>query len=135
MMKKKTKYFKKRDTFAIITDFPDRILEGIKGGKEMVFNSPYLSYFLQMIDKDTVKKGNKLISFEAVNYIIPLHIEELSIEGGNIKINKEIPFVWNIGERVNFEIEAIEENPKIKIRVREVGEVIFTLKDIRNFLV
>jgi len=131
----KAKYFKEWDIFALITDFPDKILEGIKGGKYMVFNSPYLSYFLQMIDKDTVKKENNLISFEAVNYIIPLHIDELSIEGGNIKINKEIPFVWNIGERVNFEIEAKEENPKIKIRVREVGELTFTLKDIRNFLV
>lgn len=131
----RAKYFQKIGIFALITDFPDKIFQSLKEGKDMFFSNPYLSYFIQMIDRTSVKKEDNSFSFEAINYIMPLHIEEINIEGGKIELSKSIPFEWTQGERIKFNIEVTSENPKIKIRVREVGEVVFTLKDIQRSLV
>ena len=130
----KAVYFKERDTFGIITDFPDKIIEVLKGGSNNMIN-PYLSYFLQMIDKETIQKGDNNISFDVVNYIMPINIEEINVEGGEVNIGRELPFLWNIGERLKFELKLQGENPKINIRVREVGDVSFTLKDIQSSLI
>lgn len=130
----RARFFKSINVFAIISDFPDKIHESIKEEKNMFFSNPYLSYFIQMIDRNSIKRDEKTFSFEAINYIMPLHIEEIKIEGGKIEVNKEIPFSWNQGERIQFTI-TIEEDPKIKIRVREIGEVSFSLKDIQKALV
>lgn len=130
----KARSFKEKGVFALITDFPDKIIEGLKGGDKVFFSNPYLSYFIQMIDRSSVKKDDKTYSFEAVNYIMPLHIDEIKIEGGKIELNKNVPFEWTQGERLCFRIEMENENPRIKIRVREVGEVSFSLKDIQQSL-
>lgn len=130
----KARYFKEKGVFALITDFPDKILEGLKGGDKMVFSNPYLSYFIQMIDRSSIRKDEDSFYFEAINYIMPLHIEEINVEGGSIELSKNIPFEWTQGERVSFRIKKEKEDPRIKIRVREVGEVSFTLKDIQRSL-
>jgi len=130
----KARFLKNKGIFALISDFPDKILEGLKEEKSMFFSTPYLSYFIQMIDRNSIKRDEKTFSFEAINYVMPLHIEEINIEGGKIETNKNIPFLWNQGERIRFTI-TIEDDPKIKIRVREIGEVSFSLKDIQKALV
>ncbi|PMQ02549.1 MAG: glycerophosphodiester phosphodiesterase [Dictyoglomus sp. NZ13-RE01] len=119
--------------FAIISNFPDRVIKIMKGGKEM-YSNPYLSYFLQMIDKKSMVQKENHISFEAINYMIPLRIENLSMDDGEIKLNKDLPFNWGLGDRVRFEINIKGENPKVNIKVREVGELSFSLKEILKLL-
>ncbi len=127
----KIDYFLSMDVLGIITNFPDRVINKLKGGEKM-FQNPYLSYFVQMIDKKSIVRRENYISFEAVNYVMPLRIESLSMEDGEININKTFPMDWNLGERVKFEITINGENPKIKIRVREVGELSFSLKELEG---
>ncbi|MGB9857012.1 MAG: hypothetical protein ACPLKX_02570 [Dictyoglomaceae bacterium] len=99
-----------------------------------MYYDPYLSYFLQMIDKKSIVQKENYISFEAVNYVMPLRIEDLSMEDGEIKLNKNLPVDWGLGDRVRFEINIKGENPKVRIKVREVGELVFSLKNILSSL-
>lgn len=127
----KIDYLLSMDIWGIITNFPDRVINRVKGGEKM-FQNPYLSYFVQMIDKKSIVRGENYVSFEAVNYVMPLRIESLSMEDGEININKTFPVDWNLGERLKFEITISGEKPKIKIRVREVGELAFSLKELEG---
>ncbi|MCX7942133.1 MAG: glycerophosphodiester phosphodiesterase family protein, partial [Dictyoglomaceae bacterium] len=126
-------YLLKMDIFGIISNFPDKVIKRMKGGKIM-YQNPYLSYFIQMIDKKSIVRGENYISFEATNYVIPLRIESISMEDGEINLNKSFPLDWNLGERLKFEITIKGENPKIKIRVREVGELSFSLKELEEVI-
>lgn len=127
----KVEYLLKMDIWGIITNFPDKVIKIMKGGKDM-FQNPYLSYFIQMIDRKSVQKKENYISFEATNYVMPLRIESLSMEDGEINLNKNFPIDWNLGEKLKFEITIKGENPKIKIKVREIGELSFSLKDLEG---
>jgi len=130
----KIRYLLNMDIFGIISNFPDKIINIMKKGGKNMYSNPYLSYFIQMIDKNSLIKKENYYSFEAVNYIMPLRVESLSMEGGEININKNLPMEWGLGERVKFEINIKEENPKINIKVREVGELSFSLKEILSSL-
>lgn len=118
---------KNLNPFGVITDFPDRFL--IKSSK-----NTNLSYLLKTILKEESKINEDYLELKLVNSFIDLHIEKIEMDGSLIKIEKEYPFKWNLGEKITIKVKNYSKKSKIKIKIKEFGIIEFGLDELIKLL-
>ncbi|MDI6861363.1 MAG: glycerophosphodiester phosphodiesterase family protein [Caldisericia bacterium] len=118
---------KNLNPFGVITDFPDRFL--IKSSK-----NTNLSYLLKTILKEESKINEDYLELKLVNSFIDLHIEKIETDGSLIKIEKEYPFKWNLGEKITIKVKNYSKKSKIKIKIKEFGIIEFGLDELIKLL-
>lgn len=124
--------FKEIGVFAIISDYPEKIKEKmIVNTKEKDNLNEYIRFFLQMIDKNSIRVEKPFIIFNIVNHFLDLNI--YGIEATDCEINLKEPFIFKYNQNLKFEIKIFGPNPKLKIKTREFGMIDLDLIQLMKY--
>lgn len=113
--------------FGVITDFPDRFLNKISLDKNF-------SCLIKTILKEESKISEEELELVLINSFVDLNIERVERDGILIKLEKDYPFKWSVGEKLTIKIREYLKNSRIKFKIKEYGDIEFGIDDLFKIL-
>lgn len=113
--------------FGVITDFPDRFFNE----KSLDTN---IFYLLKTIIKDESIVSENEINLKLINTFIDLTVEKIELNNSEIKVEKDFPIIWRVGEKISLKLDNFSGENKIKFKIKEFGVIEIKLDDLFKFL-